>query len=168
VTLADLAATHPSQPKGKSIAMNEETKRKKIRSYFSRSQPGAAVLFVVVGVIAVLLSLAGGRGAEVGVGAGILLFAGGLLWFFVAIMRQIKRPSGEQMDRWLEEDLAQIVERSFNKLGLDKSLKRREPLRITGPILWTTTGIPNRDLLWKKDKDDTVQLMHVTLILSRM
>lgn len=148
--------------------MNEETKRKKIRSYFSRSHPGIAVGFVLVGMIAVVLSLAAGRGAEAGVGVGVLVFAGSLLWLFVAITRQIKRPSDDQMDRWLEEDLKQIAERSLNKLGLvgARLMKDDEPVTFTGPILWTTTGISNKDLLWKKGKDDTVRfaVYRVTII----
>jgi hypothetical protein len=149
------------------IGMNEKTKRKKIRSYFSRSHPGIAMSFVLVGTIAIVLSLAAGRGAEAGVGVGVLLFAVSLLWFFVAITQQIQRPSDDQMDKWLEEDLKQIVERSLNKLGLvGARLMKDEPVMFTGPILWPTTGIPNQDLLWKKGKDDTVRfaVYRVTVI----
>jgi hypothetical protein len=149
--------------------MNEDTKRKKIRSYFSRSHPGIAVVFVLFGVIVAGLSIAAGRGAEPGIAVGVLLLAASLLWFFVAIMRQIKRPSDEQMDRWLAEDLKQIVERSINKLGLVGIRLMKgddDTVMFTGPILWTTSGISNKDLLWKKGKDDIVRfaIYRVTII----
>jgi hypothetical protein len=148
--------------------MNEKTKRKKIRSYFSRSHPGIAVSFVLIGLIIVGLSVAAGRGAEPGIALGALLLLLGLLWFFVAVSRQIKRPSDDQMDMWLAQDLKQIAERSINKLGLVgiRLMKQGEPVMFTGPILWTTMGIPNQDLLWKKGKDDVVRfaVYRVTVI----
>ncbi len=114
--------------------MNEKTKRKNIRSYFSRSHPGIAVSFVLIGLIIVGLSVAAGRGAEPGIALGALLLLLGLLWFFVAVSRQIKRPSDDQMDMWLAQDLKQIAERSINKLGLVgiRLMKEGEPVMFTG------------------------------------
>jgi hypothetical protein len=45
-------------------------------------------------------------------------------------------------------------------------MKEGEPVMFTGPILWTTMGIPNQDLLWKKGKDDVVRfaVYRVTVI----
>src|SRR6185295_2620227 len=127
--------------------MNEKTKRKKIRSYFSTSHPGIAVSFVLVGLIIVGFSVAAGWLEEPGIALGALLLLLGLLWFFVAVSRHIKRPSDDQMDTWLAQDLKQIAERSINKLGLVgiRLMKEGEPVMFTGPILWTTMGIPNRD-----------------------
>ena len=145
--------------------MNDEAKRKKIRSYFAKSHPGCAIIPVLVGTIVVVLAL-GARAPEVAVGVAVLFFAIALIWFFVAITRQLRRPSDEQMDQWLEDDLNHIVKRTYDRLGLQERNQRRKPLLIRGPILWSTVGIPNKDLLWKKGKDDIVRfaVYRVTVI----
>jgi len=49
--------------------------------------------------------------------------------------------------------------RSLKKLGLTDDLLgvKKEPLRAIGPILWPVSGVPDKDLLWKKGRDDLIR-----------
>jgi len=140
--------------------MNDQIKRKKIRSYFKRSHPGGAAIPVVVGVLVVILAL-GARAPEVAAGVGVLFFAIALLWFFVAITRQLRRPSDEEMDRWLEDDLNQFVKRTYDRLGLQEHNQRRKPLVIRGPILWSTVGVPTKICSGRKAKTISFGLLYI-------
>lgn len=138
--------------------MNENTKREKIRKYFSKSHPGAGIVFILIGLVVTIFSEANRRViGDAGVILGTLICGVGLLGLVISIIRKGGRLSDTQVDTWLEEDLHQIIEKSYNKLGLDKSLIRGEPLLIVGPILWATTGVSKKDLLYRKGKDDIVR-----------
>lgn len=62
-------------------------------------------------------------------------------------------PSGQQIDTWLQEDLQNITEDALtHKLGLVRDQLKRDPLVIYGPLLWTTYGIPDEDLVYAREK----------------
>lgn len=62
-------------------------------------------------------------------------------------------PSGQQIDAWLQEDLQNITEDALtHKLGLVRDQLKRDPLVIYGPLLWTTYGIPDEDLVYAREK----------------
>ena len=60
--------------------MNENTKREKIRKYFSKSHPVAGIVFMLIGLLVTIFSDANRRAVgDMGVGLGLLMCAGGLL-----------------------------------------------------------------------------------------
>jgi hypothetical protein len=68
-------------------------------------------------------------------------------------------PSGQQIDTWLQEDLENIIEYALTqKLGLTYAEleKTRDPLVIYGPLYWTTPGIPDKELVYVKEKPSNI------------
>ena len=146
--------------------MQDKRKRKRMRLYFQKIGCGWPIF----------LTLAGGAAILFGVNAydliGVyaydsepIVFFGSLLALIGGIMilsaagKIFSRPSDSKMDQWFEEDLQQIHKHALQKLSLSEELlgKKKEPLRVIGPILWEVPGIPNQDLLWKKGRDGLVR-----------
>lgn len=68
-------------------------------------------------------------------------------------------PSGQQIDAWLREDLENITEYALTKkLGLTYAELEdtRDPLVIYGPLYWTTPGIPDKELVYVKEKPSNI------------
>lgn len=62
-------------------------------------------------------------------------------------------PTGKQIDKYLQEDLKNIEEYALTeKLGLVRKQLKRDPLIIYGPLFWKTYGIPDKDLVYVKEK----------------
>ncbi|CAN5752833.1 hypothetical protein BH10BAC3_BH10BAC3_11950 [soil metagenome] len=140
-----------------------------IRKYFKK-RPGAgmSIFLIVIGGIAILgaFSL---RHTEI---IQISLLVGSIL-ILIGLIRLIKRLgsrlSDDDIDNQFQDDLKEIARNALNKLGLDETQlteNRKEPLMLKGPILWTTTGVNKKDLLWRKGKDDIVRfaIYRVTII----
>jgi hypothetical protein len=143
--------------------MDEQAKRKAVRRYFEpRRFPILSAILLLVGVF----FLADGRA----VGLGLLLmmpFPAIMLW------RALRpRPSHEQIDAWLAEDLAQLAPRALRKLDLDEEdIVTDGPLRIIAPILWSTHGVPESETklfrVEKRGKQKVARyaIHHVTAII---
>lgn len=134
--------------------MDDKQKRKRIRDYFTKKKTGYAwpVFLVFAGVFAFFVGLDNDE-SLLCVGAGLVVF-GGLLGAGV-LMKRSSLPSDQQIDRWLEEDLREISKHALEKLDLSPELlTTKEPSRVLGPILWETPGVPDKDLLYKKGKDE--------------
>lgn len=153
---------------------------KRLREYFSSelvkpSDQTGGTLIVLAGLGLAFWGLAtiNNDGATILI-IGILFLVGGF-WAIIAGDKSYKarlkeaerrKLSDDKVDNWLRQGLSQLIGQSFKKLGLDKSETIAEPLLIRGPILWTTSGIDDGDLLWKKGDDDLVRfgVYHVTII----
>ncbi len=147
--------------------MDEQKKRNALRTYFALPpKPAMAIILLILGVIAILVFLSDTN--QYGVCGGIGFFGAliGVGWLILMYGTKGNMPSDSQVDKWFTEDIARITEQSLSKVGLDKPELVKEPLPITGPILWATNGVPSTDLLWKKGKDGIVRfaINRVTVI----
>jgi hypothetical protein len=145
--------------------MNDKQKRKKIREYFLKIGCGWQVLMVVTGIFAFLYGM-NNYDAQIlavfGIGLGLI---GGVASVFVLI-RKTSQPNDRQMDQWFEEDLKEISKHALKKLDLSPELLAgKEPLKINGPILWSTDGVSDGDLLWKKGRDDFVRFSVYKIVM---
>jgi zinc ribbon protein len=138
--------------------MDDKEKRKKIRRYFSKINFGWPVVLLFFGAGSFLVGVNTYYNGEPYIYLGIGLGIWGGLAFLAALSKRASQPSARQIDEWFDEDLKEISRHALRKLDLDnKLLAGKEPLRVIGPILWSRPGIANRDLLWKKGKDDYVR-----------
>jgi hypothetical protein len=68
-----------------------------------------------------------------------------------------KKPTGQQIDVWLQEDLVSIEEDALTyKLDLVRDQLKRDPLVIYGPLYWETYGIPDEELVYVKESPTNV------------
>jgi hypothetical protein len=131
--------------------MNEETKRRMIRSYFKKF-PTWAIIFIIIGGISLLIGFNGSGGALM---FGLLF--GGLGAFGVYSYSQGK-PTGQQMDQWLEEDLKILTTKALAKTGTDEGELVSESVQVTGPRFWDVAGAP---VLFKKGNDNSLRFTPV-------
>jgi hypothetical protein len=123
--------------------MTEETKRQMIKAYFKKF-PTWAVLFVLIGIICLLAGLNGSGGALV---TGLVLCG---LGGFAIYSATSGKPSDQQMDEWLEEDLRMLTDKSLTKMNTEKEELVSESVQVSGPRLWDVGGA---DVLWRTGKD---------------
>ena len=130
--------------------MSDEKKRKALRTYFSPPR-------LIWPIIVLLIGLPGlGLTRDTFLPAIVVVVIAGI-WLLFVFQKRSSAPSDQQVDQWFYEDVKRIAKQSLSKLGLDESMLVREAIPVTGPILWTTNGVPDRDLLWRKGKDDIVR-----------
>ncbi|MEM3112759.1 MAG: hypothetical protein QXY90_06945 [Candidatus Anstonellales archaeon] len=134
--------------------MDEQTKRNMIRNYF-KPFPRWAIGMIVIGVVFLI-----GLAPEVGVGAIISgLLIAGIGGIGIYSYGQGK-PTDQQMDEWLEEDLKGLSKKSLNKMGIDETELVSESIQITGPRLWDVGGA---DVFFKKGKDNVLRYTPVSV-----
>jgi len=127
--------------------MDEQTKRKMIKKYF-QAFPKWAIWLIVIGLIVLIV------GAQANVGVvilGIILMAGGGFGIYSSIGT---RPTDQQIDEWLEEDLKRTVKKAHDKMGIDESKIVGEPVQITGPRFW---NVGDAKFLYRKGKDNIIR-----------
>lgn len=148
--------------------MDEQRKRQALRKYFAPQGAllGAAIL--LMWGVALLIGFFSDTD-EFGVcgGLGFLLIIIGGIWFLSLYGNSGSLPSDIEVDKWFQEDVNRIVEQSLSKAGLETADLIQAPIPVTGPILWTTNGIPATELRWKKGKDNLVRfaINRVTVVL---
>lgn len=134
--------------------MDDKQKRKKIRDYFSGKKGGFnwPASLIVAGIIAFAMGVDNDE-SLLCIGAGLVMLGG--LMGAGALISRLSLASDQQIDRWLEEDLKEISKHALKKLDLSPELlTSKEPLRVLGPILWETSGVPDKDLLHRNGKDN--------------
>lgn len=123
--------------------MDEQTKRNMIRKYF-RPFPKWAIGMIVIGVVVFSIGLGSSVGPII---AGLLI--AGIGGFGIYLYTQGK-PTDQQMDEWLEEDLKNLNKKALNKLGVDETELVSESVQIIGPRFWDIGGAY---IGFKKGKD---------------
>lgn len=118
--------------------MTEADKRAAINRYFAPF-PKWAIWLIAIGVPAI--------GAY---GLGLLMIGGGA-W---AIYNWSQRPTDQQMDGWIEEDITGLQEKALKRSGHDNSELVSEPAIITGPKLW---DVGNAEIGHRKGQDNTLR-----------
>jgi hypothetical protein len=136
--------------------MSATPRSRQLRSYFFELKLKRPI---IIGVIAgILTNLAYGSPNWKGVGGLFLMVTlVCLAWIAYQVVRYYGGPADEVVDRWLDEDIGELKEKSYNKLGLEEAEKLRDPLVIISPILWDVRGIDAKDLRYRKGKDKLVR-----------
>lgn len=67
------------------------------------------------------------------------------------------RPNEAQIDTWLQEDFLASVTYALNKLGLVREELVRDPLIITGPIIWEIPSVTKDEIVVVKGHDNTLR-----------
>ena len=147
-----------------------QNKRDNLRKYFAAPpELTVPILLLVIGIVVIIMFLTSPNNSSSGLGSviGLLMAIIGGVWLYILQKNRENIPTDAEVDKWFQDDVAQIVEKSFSSAGLDKSELVQVPIPVTGPILWTTYGVPSEDLRWKKGKDDFVRfsINRVTVIL---
>ena len=96
------------------------------------------------------------------IGAGIFLFP--YLSYKKAKERYDARPTDSQMDKWLFEDLQEIIEKNpIPKLGLDKSELISESLVVPGPVFWNVPGFNSDEINRRMGNDNCFRYSILTV-----
>lgn len=116
--------------------------RARIKKYFAKF-PKWAVWLIVIGLPLLAAKF-----------VGIIPIAIGI-WGLVS---HYQKPTDEQMDAWLQEDMKGLKARALAKTGLDPSELIGETVMVYGPRFWKVGGA---SLGIKKGKDNIVRFMPV-------
>jgi len=152
--------------------MDEETKRKMIVEYFKPNKTRWESYAFVVGVIIFIISLIAGWWRMIFVGIVLIGISTPYIHnIFLATERNIVetlklviadvwkgsskgKPTDEQMDEWLDEDLKTLEKKAIDKMGTDESELVAESVQITGPRFW---GIGGAKIQYKKGNDNIIR-----------
>lgn len=115
-----------------------DERRSQIKKYF-KTFPKWAIWMIVIGVFLL--------GAY---GLGLILIAIGV-W---GIFSWSQKPSDQQMDNWIAEDLKGIEDKALNKTGVDRSELVGETVVVYGPRFWNIGGA---DTGISKGKDEIIR-----------
>ncbi len=115
-----------------------DEKRAQIKRYF-KPFPKWAVWLLVVGLPLLLVK-------GIGLVLGLVLIGVGV-W---AIFDSSKKPTDQQVDRWIEEDLNGLNAKALTKSGTDQSELVGETVQVWGPRFWNVGGAA---VSFKKGKD---------------
>ncbi len=118
--------------------MDEVQKRKSIKLYFEK--------YPILGIVLIILGL-----VTIAIYVGIAFIAGGIfLWY-----KWIKnKPTDQQYDEWVKEDLSKLHQIALQKLGVDESTLVRDVVYITGINFW---DVPSGLIKYKKGKDSKLR-----------
>ena len=118
----------------------EQEKRSQIKKYFKKF-PKWAVWMIVIGLPLIAAY-----------GLGLIPIAIGI-W---GLVTYYQKPTDEQMDAWIQEDLKDLQARALAKTGIDQSELIGEPVMVYGPRFWNIGGA---EVGIRKGKDGVVRFM---------
>lgn len=110
--------------------MNEEEKRKMTVNYFKKP-PGCAFALLAIGVIVFLASANNSIGGGILVGLGLAATGGVMIYNAFG-----NKPSDQQMDQWLEDDLQMLARKALDRTGTDKADLVADSVQVFGPWFW--------------------------------
>src|SRR5712692_3773851 len=119
-----------------------QDERSQIKKYFKKF-PKWAVWMIIIGLPLLAAKYVG----LVPIGLGI--------W---GIVSYYQKPSDEQMDAWIQEDMKNLQTRALAKTGLDPSEIIAEPVMVYGPRFWNIGGA---EVGIKKGNDGIVRFMPI-------
>ena len=139
---------------------HQSSQEKALRRYFAGKKRRRGVYVILAGAAISGVALTNDRfafGLSYDTAALMLLAGGGLMLLgFLMFLFSLGRtaPGDRQVDTWLDRGLDRLEKESLAKLNLTRDQLRSQPLSVRGPILWSTNGVPDGDLLWRTGKDD--------------
>jgi hypothetical protein len=119
-----------------------QDERSQIKKYFKKF-PTWAVWMIIIGLALLFAKYVG----VIPIGLGI--------W---GIVSYYQKPTDEQMDAWIQEDLKDLRTRALAKTGIDPSEIIAEPVMVYGPRFWNIGGA---EVGIKKGKDGIVRFMPI-------
>lgn len=125
---------------------NESEKRHQIKKYFLK-YPKWTIHFLWIGLIAYLFEPT----AIIISGFSIAVF----FWW-------IKKPTDQEFDLMVQQDIHNIQEESLTKCQLDDSMLVRESIIITSPKFWNVSGA---SIGLKKGKDKIIRFMPMDITI---
>lgn len=135
--------------------MSATTRRRQLKNYFFVMRLKKPLIVTVIAA-AVSNYFYGSQLAGLG-GLCLTVALASAGWVVYQLVRYYSAPADEVVDAWWDEELARMVEQSYDKLGLDKETDMPEPLLIVAPVLWRVHGIDWEDLRYRKGKDKVVR-----------
>lgn len=158
----------------KSTQLKQNVQEKALRKYFSG--PGRsritwgliALAFASATLLGVLAAAMSGPGDDAAVTAAAGAAVAGLTGVFLLIRRGTRSAlKDDVVDGWFKQGLEKIKAHSLVKLQLTPSdLVGDETLVVTAPILWTTPGIDDEDLVLRVGEDSFIRfgVYRITII----
>lgn len=142
-------------------------KRTQIREYFIAPKPSFPVKWLLIGLAAIVLGIIIGETniTLIMVLAGLLIGVIPIFTYLNAKKRYEARPSDNQMDEWLQEDIKSLRPRALKKLGFDEDEVKSEEITITGPIVWQAKGVPYEDILWRVGFDGITRFANYKILI---
>jgi hypothetical protein len=135
-----------------------DAKRTAIARYFAPF-PKWTVWAIVAGVLLIAVgSQAGGGVLLIGLGAVAIGVIG--VWMAVG-----GKPTDEEMDRHIADDLSHAKRKSLQKAGIDDSELVGESVVVPGPRFWNTAGA---QVHWKKGKDRVLRFTPINVSVLHM
>jgi len=128
---------------------SEDQKRQRIRNYFKKPKLKWPIILLTVGLLMLTQSSIAGIGL-------LVLIVGGA-WLFFEIKPVMDAPGDQTVDAWLIDDIEHLKKRSMDRLNIEEAELIRDSVVIRGPILWSTHGVPTKELVWKKGKDERIR-----------
>lgn len=128
------------------MKINSTEKRKQIEKYF-RPFPKYAVWVILIGVPMVM---AGGVGVLMIIGGGVIIYL------------HYQRPTDDQIDDWLEGDIAGLAKKGLTFVGLEREQLVRDELIVFGPYLSSTRKV---EVQWKRGKDGRSRFVHYNVCI---
>jgi len=138
--------------------MANESKREAIKKYF-KPFPKWAIWFISAGVIVACIGSQASGGAVV---AGIVIIGIGVLGIWMAVGG---KPTDQEMDKYIAEDLSLAKSKSLQKASIDESELVGESVVVTGPRFWDTAGAT---ILFKKGKDGRLRFTPINISVLHM
>ena len=154
------------------MAKREQTKQEKaLRRYFKGRKVRGALVLTGLGAIVAAGAIFGVNEAGleedvalIAIAVGLGMLGLGLLFILRAALRRL--PSDKRVSQWFEQGIERLTKESLAKLSLAESELVADALVIRGPILWSTPGVADQDLVWRLGKDDELRfgVYRVTII----
>ncbi len=145
-------------------ATEKKSRETSLRKYFAETRAkklrNIGIVLLGVAVAILLANLSAGHGDSkhpTGLGCAVMnlvSFGGpGLAMILIALRMYRPQPTDAEVDAWFTEARTNLVGEAVRSLGISEDELVSEPLVVTGPILWKTPGIPDRDLALKRGAD---------------
>lgn len=113
---------------------------------------------------AVLIAIGTASNSSMDPDSQALAVAGGIALFAIGVLQVAMwsaRPSASQVDRWLDQDLAQLKARAIEKCGLVGVELKSPTMVLTGP----TFDVSGADLAFKDDRKGEVRFTPVSVTI---
>lgn len=155
------------------MAKRKQSRQEKaLRRYFKGRKVRGAFVLIGLGAVLGVAALIGADSGDLGLEdlapvlflAAVALGIVGVLGLLGILMRSL--PSDRRVDQWFDQGIDRLTKESLTKLNLSAGELVADSLVIQAPILWSTHGVADKDLVWRKGKDDEVRfgVYRVTII----